>query len=583
MQSGWGIRSLRRLVVVALAASCLLLLPIRSASASTPPALGEHMSAAQFLAMAARDRSNRPVRGHRLSAQGAIQAASANPAVRNWLKEHPGLRAFAVPSEWRGHPQWAVFWIAGVQYSIIAVLDDSSGHVLRTVSGVKLWRMGNGDPQFTGKSLGKWYVWLPLCLLFMVPFVDPKRPFRLLHFDLLALLGFSASFFFFKRADISASVPLVYPVLAYLFVRMLIAGFRPAQRCERLVPHVSDAWLATGIVALVAGRIALNLADSTVLDIGRAGVAGANLINHGQSLYGGALNRIVGGGDTYGPLNYLAYLPFTEHHLYRHAAQLASISFDLLTLLGLFLVGRRLRRGAGGTTLGLALGFAWVAYPFSTLTLQENTNDSLVAAALVLLLLTLSGPLRRGVGLAIASLTKLFPLMFLPLLATGLGPRRLKSWLVFGAAFVVTLAVCLLPFVGVSGLHTFYRETVGNQLGRTRLFSIWEHSGLRPVQILLEVGVGLLGLTLAFVPRVRREAQVAALMASLIIGLELTLSYWYYPYIVWFAPLVLVALFAAYRTRSEPSDMPTLESTFSGPAAVEEVLVASASGPTTAR
>ena len=49
------------------------------------------------------------------------------------------------------------------------------------------------------------------------------------------------------------SVPLVYPVLLYLLVRMLLAGLRPRGRPGRLVPHVPLAWLAVG--AGVPGRV----------------------------------------------------------------------------------------------------------------------------------------------------------------------------------------------------------------------------------------------------------------------------------------------------------------------------------------
>ena len=64
-------------------------------------------------------------------------------------------------------------------------------------------------------------------LLFIAPFIDPKRPFRLLHLDLAALLAFSVSLFWFNKGEIVVSVPLVYPVLGYLFLRMMIAGFFP--------------------------------------------------------------------------------------------------------------------------------------------------------------------------------------------------------------------------------------------------------------------------------------------------------------------------------------------------------------------
>ena len=62
--------------------------------------------------------------------------------------------------------------------------------------------------------------------LFFVPFIDRARPFRLLHLDLLVLLAFSVSLAFFNNGNIGISVPLVYPLLAYLLVRMLLIAFR---------------------------------------------------------------------------------------------------------------------------------------------------------------------------------------------------------------------------------------------------------------------------------------------------------------------------------------------------------------------
>lgn len=57
--------------------------------------------------------------------------------------------------------------------------------------------------------------------------------------------------------------------------------------------------------ALVLG---LNL-DSRVIDVGYAGVVGADLITNGMLPYGNMPDS-VGTGDTYGPLNYLLYVPF---------------------------------------------------------------------------------------------------------------------------------------------------------------------------------------------------------------------------------------------------------------------------------
>ena len=85
-------------------------------------------------------------------------------------------------------------------------------------------------------------MWLPLCVLFLAPFVDFRRPLRLLHLDLLVLLGFGVSHVFFNRGEIGVSAPLVYPVLLYLLARMLFAGFRPrAQRGAARAARAADA------------------------------------------------------------------------------------------------------------------------------------------------------------------------------------------------------------------------------------------------------------------------------------------------------------------------------------------------------
>ena len=39
--------------------------------------------------------------------------------------------------------------------------------------------------------------------------------------------------------------------------------------------------------------------------------------------------------------------------------------------------------------------------------------------------------------------------------------------------------------------------------------------------------------------------RLAAFSAALIIGFELSTSYWFYPYITWFEPFVFLALFTA--------------------------------------
>ena len=65
-------------------------------------------------------------------------------------------------------------------------------------------------------------------------------------------------------------------------MRLLVAGLRPRERRQWLVPVVPIAWLAIAIVFLVGFRIGLNMVDSNVIDVGYAGVLGADRIADGR-------------------------------------------------------------------------------------------------------------------------------------------------------------------------------------------------------------------------------------------------------------------------------------------------------------
>ncbi len=113
--------------------------------------------------------------------------------------------------------------------------------------------MARGYQGAFGRKINAPYVWIPLCLLFLVPFVDPRRPFRMVHLDLLVLLALRRLAHLLQpRRRSASSVPLVYPVLAYLLVRMLWLGVPAAGpaagRCCR-----SSGELARG-PARVPGR-----------------------------------------------------------------------------------------------------------------------------------------------------------------------------------------------------------------------------------------------------------------------------------------------------------------------------------------
>jgi hypothetical protein len=493
-----------------------------------------------------------PPAGYRLTATRVERIAARVAKVRAVVRRHRG----AYPAEYtKGPGRWQVSWFTPKGKEIAQVyVDDATARVTEAWTGFQVaWTMARGYPGAFGRRVNAWYVWLPMCLLFIAPFVPWRRRPSLLHLDLLVLLGFSVSLAFFNHALIGMSVPLAYPCLLYLLVRMLmLARGRgvPRERVRLLVPV---SWLAVAIVFLVGFRVGLNVTNSNVIDVGYAGVIGADKLLHGKPLYGGWPHDNAN-GDTYGPVNYYAYVPAKKIFGWSGvwdglpAAHAAAIVFDLLTLIGLYFLGGRIR----GPTLGVILAYAWAAYPFTLYTLSSNSNDSLVSLLVVLALLVIHSAPARGVAAALAGMTKLAPLALGPLFMRGTAARlRPRSALAYGFAFAFTVFLVMLPVILQNDLHPFWHDTFAYQVGRGSPFSVWGlYGGLGLGQHLVEGAAAALAVAVAFVPRGRRTvAQVAALGAAVVIALQLGVTHWFYLYIVWFFPLVMVALLGDHPAR----------------------------------
>jgi hypothetical protein len=487
---------------------------------------------------------SQPPRGHVLSARQAKRIAARSEKLQKELAKHERVysRAFIM-----GPGRWQVSYYSGRTEIAQVVVDERKRSAVETWTGPQVaWQMARGLPGAFGRKVNAPYVWIPLMVAFVAPFFDWRRPCRLLHLDLLMLLAFSLSHLYFNRGEIFTSVPLVYPVLGYLLARMLVFAF--VQRFREPRPpirlRVPAAYLAMALVFLVGFRIGLNLTSSNVIDVGYSGVIGADRLTHGHDLYG-HFPADDSSGDTYGPVTYYAYIPFELAFPWSGkwdslpAAHAAALFFDLATLLGLFLLGRQLRPGRSGRNLGLMLAYGWASYPYTLFVLNSNANDALVAMLLVFTFLGLNSSRLRGSLLALAGAAKFAPLALFPLLA-GYSSSR-KTALRFAAAFVVVSTIVMLPVLLDGGLSHFWDRTIGFQLGRDSPFSIWgQEEGLATVQ---DVVKGLaLALAVAFWPRRKSVVQTAALGAAVLIALELSLTHWFYLYIVWFFPLALVAL-----------------------------------------
>jgi hypothetical protein len=105
----------------------------------------------------------------------------------------------------------------------------------------------------------------------------------------------------------------------------------------------------------------------------------------------------------------------------------------------------------------------------------------------------------------------------------------------------------MLPIILGHNLSAFWHDTIAYQTARDTPFSIWGlWGGLKLEHGLAEGAAVALALAVAFVPRRRGVVEVAALGAAVLIALQVTANYWLYAYVVWFFPLVMVALLAAH-------------------------------------
>jgi hypothetical protein len=498
--------------------------------------------------------SGRPP-GYQLTAEQAVTVADQTGVV---ARAHSRYGQLTVSAASYGTRRWQISYMADDRLRAEVHVDDRTGRVAAAWEGAKLaWRGTRGskalhDEGETGALTNATWVWVLLSLLFVAPFVDPRRPFRMLHLDLLALLGFAIPHVLLDHGSYEPAVMLSWLLLAYLAVRFTVAGVRGVRaRDEPLVPFVPQWALAAGLAVLVVGRAIANLADSVAGDVAYAGVAGADRISRGLDLYTGGGARY----DTYGPVNYLAYWPFEQlfplkgvgdEHLW--AAHVAAIVFDLAVAGVLFWFGRRSRPGRAGMALGLALAYAWAAFPYSWYVLSWNTNDALVPALAVPALGT--APVIAGIMLGLAAAAKFGPAAIGPLLAAQTRLRSgFGSALALSAAFVVVVVVTIAIFLPDGGIKEFYDATIGFQIHRHTPFSPWGiHSWLEPLRVIAQIGFAALVVAALWTRRVRDPITLCAWAAATMVALQLTLSYWVETYIVWWAAFALLATFGAWST-----------------------------------
>ncbi len=535
-----------------------------------------------------------------LTEDEAVAAFLTYPKVARWLDRYPASPLTDGTFD-REKRTWKVdVWSGKAGEIATGTVADADGHVVEAWTGPQVaWKMARGRPgAFGGKQLNSWPMWLGLSAIFLVGLTDLRRPLSMRTLDLLVLLSFGISLAFFNRGEVFESAALAVPPLVYLAVRTAWIGFRASAR-PGSTAVVWPVWaLAVATVFLVGFRVGLNIDNGrTVIDVGYAGVIGADRILDGEIPYGtmpvtddlkpcgrensdgeireriqanGRCESANARGDTYGPVAYLAYVPavlalgWSGRWDELPAAHATSLAFDLLALAGLVLVGSRF----GGARLAALLAFGWAAFPFTTYALMSNTNDTIAPAILVWGFWLASSPAARGTATALASWTKFASLLVVPLWLTYPSGLRRTPSLRFVAAFLAATAlafsILLLEPSLRDALRMFWDRTIAFQYDRDSPFSIWDwgqyHArgipDLASAQTVVQLCTIVLAGVAAVLPRRKGPLELAALTASLLLAFELSLTHWFYLYLPWVLPFVLLALFLPREARPPEAATP---------------------------
>jgi hypothetical protein len=527
-----------------------------------------------------------------------------NRKVEDWLARYPVRDRVHEETYDAKTASWTVkIWWGKAGEIVEGQVDDAGGAVTEAWTGPQVaWKMARGyKGAFGGDKINNPWLWGALCLVFFLGLADLRRLVSLRNLDLLILLSPTASLWFFNHGDVFTAVPLFYPALVWVVARGIYVGVTGRGSPSR---PVWPAWVLLAATVFLAGfRLGLNVEASNVIDVGYSGVIGAERIAHGQAPWGnfpveddrkpcgpadtageireriqanGRCESANPQGDTYGPVAYESYIPgyllfgWSGKWDTLPASHFTAIAFDLLCILGLWLVGKRF----GGMHLAAALAFAWAAYPFTQYASNSNTNDALMPAFLIWGFWLASAPFARGALAALSGWTKFASLIVAPLWLTYPNRRPSRRFLLgFAVATLAAFSVVLLEPSPLHELRVFWDRSISWQVGRDAPWSLWDwrqyhargipdlHIVQRVLQALLLAGA----VAAAFVPRHKSPLQLAALTAALLAGFELVLTYWLYTYIPWFfgfaaitvlAPLAVVARVPVSDVEPERLDAP---------------------------
>jgi hypothetical protein len=384
----------------------------------------------------------------------------------------------------------------------------------------------------------------------------------------------------------------IFLISVTLFIRAVVGAYIPGR-----------PWVSNLSSFVLIGMMLILLASNTLLALSRnpddagafTNLGAHRMLQTGKFPYGDPGLR-GGAAATYGPILYIAHMPFqlgislfnsngelrnsTGNRMAGDkspsrfppllATKLTLLFFHFLGVAGLIIIGWRLSGPAVGFGIAcLYIGSAYVqGLGGETHLITGLTFISHIAPAAVTILAfaALSVPFLAGALLAAAAGVNFYPAFFFPLWV-GYYFWRGQKWHRFAAGF---LAVCLVVGASVllltqpseteSVLQVVYESTVGHQEAKhaygSSAFSFWgTHPKLaafwqqqlipgwyllKPSFLIFAVLVG----ASFFMARGRTITQLAFLTAALAIAIQLWKSHAGGTYVEWYYPFFLIGLFA---------------------------------------
>ena len=181
--------------------------------------------------------------GTRLTEDEAIRAALGYPKAADWVKRYSGQKLTKEATYDESDGLWEVkVWAPGEAGQIVvAKVEDSNARVTEAWTGPQVaWKMARGYDGAFGRKINDPPIWLAFCALFLLGLAELRRPLSIRNLDLLVLLSFSVSLWFFNEGDVFTAMAVAYPPMLYLLGRLTWIAWRGrVHRRDRCGPYGS--------------------------------------------------------------------------------------------------------------------------------------------------------------------------------------------------------------------------------------------------------------------------------------------------------------------------------------------------------